>query len=73
MPLYTNHTRFPAIVTIQIESTSEPGAAIQIGQDPIYAKQKADKGWHDFQVDPGMTIEMSNGTVAVVLGVRMTG
>lgn len=73
MPVYTNHTRFPAIVTIQIESTNEPGAALQIGQDPIYAKHKADKGCHDFQVDPGMTIEALNGTVATVLGVRTTG
>lgn len=70
MPIYTNHTRFSAIVTLRIESTNQPEAALEIGQAPLYDKQQADKGWHDFQVGPGMSIEAINGTVAIVQGVR---
>jgi hypothetical protein len=73
MLIYTNHTRFSAIVTVRIESTDKPDEALHVGQDPLFRKQKADKGWHDLQVDAGMSIEAINNTIATVLGVRQCG
>lgn len=70
MTIYTNHTRFGAIVTIEIDTTENPEAALEIGQKDYYEKAPGAKGAHDYFVDAGKEIRSSNNTVAKFISSR---
>ncbi len=70
MKNYTNHTRFSAIVTINIDSTNDPASAIRLSASDLVDKFAADVGTHDFLVEPGKTLSIGDGTAASLIGVR---
>ena len=73
MLLYTNHTRFGAIVTIQISTTDVPEAALEIGQGSYYEQASGSKGVHDYFVDAGKELRTVGNTTASFLGARNVG
>jgi hypothetical protein len=73
MPLYTNHTRFGAIVTIQIDTTDVPEAALEIGQGDYYEHVSGSKGVHDYFVDAGKELRTAGNTSAIFMGARNVG
>lgn len=73
MTIYTNHTRFAAIVTIEIDTAENPDAALEIGQSDYYEKVPGSKGVHDYFVDAGKEIRIVNNTVATFVAVRSVG
>jgi precorrin-6B methylase 2 len=70
MVIYTNHTRFGAIVTIQIDTSDAPEAALEIGQADYYEKVPGSKGVHDYFVDAGKELRTANNTIANFVTVR---
>lgn len=70
MIIYKNQTRFPAIVTVKVESTEDAKEALDVGSEDFYRKYPADKGYHDILVDAGSELRALNNTNASVLGVR---
>ncbi|MEI2613613.1 MAG: hypothetical protein V9G21_00855 [Methylotenera sp.] len=70
MLLYTNHTRFAAIVTVKIESSQKPSEAIMIGSEAFLEKITAKLGHWDFFVDGGQELHLGENTVATLMSVR---
>lgn len=70
MTIYTNHTRFGAIVTIEIDTAENPETALEIGRNEYYEKTPGSKGVHDYFVDTGKEIRTANNTVAKFVAVR---
>ena len=70
MTIYTNHTRFGAIVTIEIDTAENPEAALEIGQNDYYEKAPGSKGVHDYFVDAGKEIRNANNTSAKFIAAR---
>lgn len=70
MALYTNMTRFPAIVTLKIESVVKSKAAIKIGVDGASEELESAPGYYDFFVGAGKEIHLINDTVATLIAVR---
>jgi hypothetical protein len=70
MHLYTNRTRFPAIVTVKIEVTGQPLEAVLIGETEFFENFSAKVGYFDFLVDGGKELHLGENTVGTVVGVR---
>lgn len=70
MLIYTNHTHLAAIVTIRIESTETPQAALEIGKSDYFEKTPGNNGVHDYLVDAGKELRTANNTIAIFLAVR---
>lgn len=70
MAFYTNQTRHNAIVTVQIQSTSDPAGSIEKGTKANFTKFPADVGYHDLQVEPGQELKLGANTTATLIGVR---
>ncbi len=70
MVLYTNTTRFSAIVTLKIEAVVKSEAAIKIGVNGASEELASAPGYYDFFVGAGKEIHLINGTVATLLSVR---
>lgn len=70
MVIYTNHTRHPSIVTIQIETTDKPNAALEIGEPDAYKTVPGAAGIHDYLVDGGKELRTANQTTATFISVR---
>lgn len=70
MAFYTNHSRHCAIVTINVQSTSEPEKSMQKGTKDNFEDLKADVGYHDFLVEPGLELKLVNNTVASLVFIR---
>lgn len=70
MIIYTNNTKYPAIVTIKVESTDKPSESLEIGSGDLHVKSAADVGVHDFVVDGGKQLRTANNTSASFLAVR---
>ena len=70
MHLYTNRTRFPAIVTVKIEVMGQPLEAVMIGKDEFLEKFSAQVGYYDFLVDGGKELRLCENTMGIVVGVR---
>jgi len=73
MALYINHTRYPAIVTVHLQSTSDPNASLEMGVKLTFKSMKADVGYHDILIDPETELKLKGDTVAVLLGARSAG
>lgn len=72
MNFYANRTRYPAIVTLHIESIADNSKAIlRIGSIGASEEFKIlETGYYDFLVDPGKDIRIADGMVASFLIVR---
>lgn len=70
MLLYSNHTPFSAILTLKIEGSEDPAVAVMIGTTEFLEKVAAKLGYHDFLIGSGKELHVSEGTVALLLGVR---
>lgn len=70
MALYTNTTRFPAIVTVRIDTVLKANAAIRIGLNGANEEFSATPGFFDFFVPSGSKIELINETIATLWCVR---
>lgn len=70
MPLYTNLSQSSAIVTIKIESSDDPAAAIMIGTEQFYEKLGGKPGYYDVVVGRGKELHLLNNTVATLIAVR---
>lgn len=70
MVIYTNHTRHQAIVTIKIDTTDKPDAALEIGEPEAYNKVPGAAGVHDYIVDAGKELRTADQTVASFIAVR---
>lgn len=69
---YTNRTRHPAIVTLNIEGiTDNSKALLRIGSVGAFEEFKISAiGYYDFLVDPGKELHVVDGMLAVLLAVR---
>lgn len=70
MTIYTNHTRFGAIVTIEIDTAENPEAALEIGLKDYHEQVPGSKGIHDYFVDAGKEIRTANNTTAKFISSR---
>ena len=70
MAFYTNQTRHNAIVTVHIQSTNDPDKSIEKGSKEAFAEVKADVGYHDLFVEPGLELKLGANTTATLIGVR---
>ena len=71
MAIYTNHTRFSAVATVHVTAVSETKGALTVLRDGVLVdKLDADKGHHDFVVEPGRTLDLSEGTQALLFAIR---
>ena len=71
MAIYTNHTRFPAVATVHVTAVTDPKGALTVLRDGVLAdKLDADKGHHDFIVEPGRTLDLAEGTQAALFAIR---
>lgn len=70
MLLYTNRTRFPAIVTVLIESTNDGSSSLIVGTETFYEKIAGKTGLFDILVDSGQELHSGEGTNASVFAVR---
>jgi len=73
MAFYINHSRYPAIVTVHVQSTSDPQASLETGVKTIFKSMAADVGYHDILIDPETELNLKGDTVAVLLGARAAG
>ncbi len=58
MALYTNHTRFPAIVTVDVISVIDD------------SKVEAGVGHHDFLIEAGKGLDLGEGSQVKLFAVR---
>ncbi len=58
MLLYTNLTQYRAIVTINVETTEDPAAALMIGTKEFYEKFGRKSGYFDLVVDSGKELHL---------------
>lgn len=70
MLLYTNKTRFDAIVTLKIESTETPEAAVKVGTEVYFENFGAKSGYLDVKVEGGQELHLSEKTIASLITVR---
>lgn len=70
MKSYTNKTRFAAIITISVDSTNAPQAALELGANEVYEKYPATVGHYDILVEPGKELRPGETTVITFLGAR---
>lgn len=70
MLLYANRTQFPAIVTLKLEGTDDPTAALKIGSEEFFEKIGGKTGYFDLVVDGGKELHLINNTVATFVSVR---
>jgi hypothetical protein len=70
--LYTNNTRFTAIVTIKLSVIQDAQAALSVGLKSTMRPVKLATGVHDIVVHPGEEIDLSDGTVAEFIASRGT-
>lgn len=70
MLIYANRTRFPAIVTVRVESTDAPKDALVVTLDGVTTKLEATPASYDLLVNPGEELESGANTVATFLGSR---
>lgn len=70
MALYTNHSRYSAIVTVQVQSTQNPSGSIEKGAKSSFVKLTADVGYHDFVVEPEQQLKLGENTTATLVAVR---
>lgn len=71
MALYTNTTRFSAVVTIEVMSVTDEQAALAITTPgATNTKLKAAVGHHDFIIEAGKSISLLAGTQAKFFAVR---
>jgi len=70
MALYTNHSRLCAIVTVNLQSTENPGKALQKGLNSVFEDLNLEVGYHDIIVEPAHSLVLGPNTVATIVGVR---
>lgn len=72
MKFYANRTRYPAIVTLHIESIADNSkATLRVGSVGASEEFKIlEIGYYDFPVDPGKEIRIADGMIAIFLAVR---
>lgn len=70
MPLYTNHTRSDAVVTVKIISVQDPENALKIGIESAMKGMTIKLGVHDLVVPPSASIEVSDGVIAEFIAAR---
>ena len=70
MVIYTNRTRFPAIVTLSIESVDKPDKALKVGDGSVFVDMPAAQGFCDIYVDAGKTIILVDGTIGTIFALR---
>lgn len=70
MDEYTNHTHYNSIITVAIQSTSDPDGAVEIGVEGNYAKLAGSVGHHDYLVGGGKKLRLTEGTVATFVAIR---
>lgn len=71
MALYTNNTRFSAIVTVEVTSVVDAKSALKLlTPDAADSKLEANVGHHDFLVEAGKILDVMPGTAAKLAGVR---
>lgn len=72
MNFYANKTRYPAILTLSIESIAENAKAfIKIGSIGAYEESKIPTvGYYDFLVAPGKELHVADGILANLFTVR---
>jgi hypothetical protein len=71
MALYTNNTRFSAIVTVDVSGVVDPKNALKIiAVDAADRELEASVGHHDLLVEAGKTLDVMQGTTATLFAVR---
>ena len=70
MPFYSNHSKSAAIVTLKLESTDNPKAALMIGSEAFLEKHEGAPGYLDIIVESGKELHLTNNTVATFVSVR---
>jgi len=70
MALYSNNTRFDAIVTIKVAAVVDPKDALKIGIQSAMKSVALQEGIHDLLVGPGEELDLSQGVVAEYLAAR---
>lgn len=70
MLLYVNRTRFPAIVTVRIESTDNPKDALSVSLDGVSDNLESLPACYDILVNPDQEVTAGFGTVAVIVATR---
>lgn len=74
MLLYRNHTRFPAIVTLKLDTGgNEPKPALQVGADMIFEEIKTVTGVHDVLVGPCKEVHTIGDLPGTFLAARGVG
>lgn len=70
MLIYANRTRFPAIVTVRVESTDNPKDALSVSSDGVADKVAATPACYDLLVSPGSELSSGANTVVVFINSR---
>jgi hypothetical protein len=70
MTLYTNNSRYRAIVTLQISGVVSPDKALAIGPSATPRSFAAALGITDWEVPAGECLILHEGTEAALLAVR---
>lgn len=71
MAVYTNNTRFSAIVTVEVSSVVDSKNALKIvTPDAAESKLVAGIGHHDFLIEAGKALDVMEGTAAKLFSVR---
>ncbi len=71
MALYTNHTRFPAIVTVDVISVIDAKASLKIVMEGVDdSKVEAGVGHHDFLIEAGKGLDLGEGSQVKLFAVR---
>ena len=70
MLFYSNRSKFAAIVTVKLESTDDPKAALMIGSEAFFENHEGAPGSLDVIVESGKDLHLINKTVATFVSVR---
>lgn len=70
MALYSNGTRFAAILTIRINAVSDPKKTLMVGTPSAMYVVALEVGFHDLLVEPGESIELGQGVDAEFIATR---
>jgi len=70
MALYSNGTRFAAIITIRVTTSPNPGKTLEIGVPSAMKVEGLDVGVHDLLVEAGTSIQLLQGVEAEFLASR---
>lgn len=70
MAIYSNNTRFDAIITIKVTAVLDPKDALKIGIESAMKSVALQLGVHDLLVGPGEELELSEGASVEFLTAR---